>query len=213
MLRSCRRTALIAGFLVLGLAGAGARPANANIIPTLVGAPVAEGALFRYTYNIAINADQRVRNGTAPDASGNPGTADFFTLMDVGPVSASIVSPTTTGWTMTQALSGPLGPSQAQPDNGSILNVTFSNQTGADVNGPQNNFGNFTFLSPLQFPSLGFTSARGFNTTNNTPTGNGGQVDVPTLAAVPEPGTMALFGLGACGLLLKLRRRRKVQAD
>jgi hypothetical protein len=231
------RLATTAGLVALGLLVTGARPAHATITVTFVSVtpntPVP--GTFRWNYSAAVGTgtvadptgigNTSVAGGTAV----NPG--DFFTIYDFAGFTGALgvqpvglggpinISPLPGDWTVTAQLlgvtPGPPPPNDHFPDltggviidNPAVPNLTFRLTGGAvRVAGDQGTFSIDSLIGVVEvFPrdlSSGTHSVAG-----NLSEANTGNVQRPQ--AVPEPGTMALFGLGAVGLFFKLRRRKK----
>lgn len=91
-------------------------------------------------------------------------------------------------------------------DQGAALRLEFADGTVSEdlqLNSPLSN-GNISFIT--LFSDIAFTSASlVFN--NGTGENDGWGIDGITLAKVPEPGTLALLGLGLAGLTVARRRK------
>jgi hypothetical protein len=172
-------------------------PARADISMTSGPTIIDEGGgIFRWEYAVEVLANENVF------------PLDFFTIYDVsfGPL-VSIITPA--GWTATQANSGIAGvstPLGTTPTDSPVLNNITWTSTGL-ILGPASlgSFGfrtntNLTVSRPDNF------AGQGTNAVSGLPEGNVETVLVPN--AVPEPGTMVLFALGAAGLGIWKRRRR-----
>ena len=199
-------TALGSLGLVVGVQG----PAEATLIPTLDSiAP--SGGSFVWTYNIALAADQNATGG--PSQSVNPvtvaaGTGDFLTVYDFrGFVGGTCFAPT--GWAcQTQAI-GFTPDTQTPVDNAGLTNLSFT-RTGATLDGPMSDLGNFGARSNTDLTDTGLFTSRGTKNTGlevGTKVDSIGHVAVP--AAVPEPATLLLLGTTMAGLGAALRRRKQ----
>jgi hypothetical protein len=231
MLRPCIKAATIGGLMALGLFAAGQRPAHATITMTFgsVTGPVGN---FTWSYNGVVSNLSRVNglnDGTPGPGGVGAAPGDFFTFYDVlGLIPGSETMPA--NWVVTEQ---PLGatpgfnllanndahyPGVIPPDDPLITNVTFRYSPGAAIApilGGPTGLGAFTFRSSTNLGALDAgASADHVNNpgaTDNQSESSNVPVFRPSILAVPEPGTMALFGLGAVGLFLKLRRRRKTE--
>jgi hypothetical protein len=112
-------------------------------------------------------------------------------------------------WTPTIQNTG-IDPLVLPIDSASIPNVTFT-YAGPNIVGQQN-LGIFSLVSTWTNPVFQMRNwgGRGTDIDSGFKNANLTNVKVPTTrpeTTVPEPGTMALLGLGAAPLLGKLRRR------
>jgi hypothetical protein len=188
---------VLAGTVGIGMLAAGSA-ARADILPALGDPTVTPlgGGLFQYDYHPFVSSTQRVETG------------DYFTIYDFpGLVSASGPG----GWTNSIQNTG-ITPLVLPNDSASIPNVTFT-RTGGVIVG-ETPLGIFSLVSsytnpvfePNNWAGRGTDIDSGFKNANLT------NVKVPTTAPpaeTPEPGTMALLGLGAAPLFGRLRRRSR----
>ena len=185
---------MVVGGLGLGLLAA-CMPASADIIPQLNSiTPVGSEFLWEYTADVTVS--QYVDTG------------DYFTIYDfAGYVPGSDITPA--GWSFSTLLTGVTPVGLVVTDNPGLPNLTWT-RTGGVI--PSNtNLGLFKAKSLYGAQTLTGYSAMGHKyhpdfIDNGRPTMNKGEIIAPV---VPEPGTMALLGLGAAPLLRRLRRRSR----
>jgi len=190
------KTLTLAGALGLGLLAVGGSAARADILPGIGDPTVISlgGGLFQYDYHTFVTMTQRVETG------------DFFTIYDFPGLTMALAP---AGWTPSIQNSG-ITPLVLPIDSGSIPNVTFT-YSGATIVG-QANLGIFSLVSPYTNPVFKMRNwaGRGTDIDSGFKNANLTNVKVPGTrpeTTVPEPGTMALLGLGAAPLLGGLRRR------
>lgn len=155
------------------------------------------GGFFRWDYNVAVATNERIETG------------NYFTIYDfAGYQGGSITGPA--GWGGSVSLSGGdvLG---AAPftDDGSLENLTWTYSGSVIPKGTP--LGVFSAVSTYGEEKLGEYAGQGTNASgqpllDGRADPNLGETLVPQ--NTPEPGTMALLGFGALGLL---RRRRMAQ--
>lgn len=171
-------------FGVAGTASAGVVPIFLNEITT------GTTSVFIYTINFT-------SNGSTESLT----AGDFFTLYDVGSVSASSNNGS---FTLSSALTGVTAPFITVPDSASILNATVTYSGGpitADT----------TFTETITFPGTLSTTIGYYSSTDSISSGKnsqGGLVIVP-LIVVPEPTTYAALALGAVAAVGAFLRRRR----
>ena len=181
------RVSLLAPALALGVAlGGPLADARAGLLPTSV-TVTPEGDKFRWTYAIVLPTDSQLQTG------------NYFTIYDFGGfVPGSNAQPD--GWTFTSDLKGPIPPGVNPEDSAEIPNLHWV-YTGPTTTVGQVGLGNFWALSDFDASTDSWFTARtnrasdGRIDTNITET----TVPVPTAGpppGVPEPGTLALAGLG-----------------
>ena len=163
--------------LVGSLAFAGL--ASAAITPALAGSPTVDGADFKWTYQISVDAlEQLVKASSTPCASA-AACGSFFTIYDfVGYVPGSVKAPA--GWTAQVAFKGLTPSTQIPPDSATIYNLTFV-YTGATSpdKGPLNLSG-FSALSTYGIASNGGTFTYQAEKDNGTLDGGIGPIAVPS---------------------------------
>lgn len=193
MTRFLSKASLVAG--LLGMVGFGAGEARADFLPA-TGTPTITaigGGQFRFDYNILVTSTQTSNVG------------DFFTIYDFG----GFVSATApAGFSVSTALVSPspvLGSTGGvvPNDNPTITNVTFTRTSGSLAGGPTS-LGTFSIVSTFQGTVLASFVGRGTDTDSGLRNAN--LTNVP-VAAIPEPASLVLLGMGVPVALL-LRRRR-----
>jgi hypothetical protein len=195
MLKFVKQFALVGG-AVMSLLALNA-PAQADIIPQLNSLPTPVGSEFLWEYNADVTIGQFVDAG------------DFFTIYDfAGYVPGSEITPA--GWSFSSALVGVTPTGLILTDNAGLPNLTWTRTSDTDIVGPAD-LGIFSARSIYGAQTLTNYSAMGHKNhpdfiDHGRPTMNKGEIIAP---AVPEPGTMALLGLGAAPLLRRLRRRSR----
>ena len=184
------------GLLTLGIKEASASPLIVRFLGT-----TAEGANTRFNYRLEFTQGEFFR------------TNDYFTIYDFdGFVSASAGTLAANFNVTTQNL-GVTPPDVLTNDNAGITNVTFR-YTGAAILGNMdaaNRFDEFSIVS--RYNAFAIDDYTGFSTqVNNVPLG---ETKVETVgrnaivvAAIPEPGTMALLAPALLGGLAVIRRRK-----
>jgi hypothetical protein len=190
------KTLMMVGGLGLGLLAVNA-PARADIIPQLNSLPTPVMGGFLWEYNADLTPAQYLEAG------------DFFTIYDfAGFVPMSNIEPA--NWAFSSALVGVTPVGVSLPDNAGVPNLTWTYTGPTTGNGPID-LGLFKAISTFGTQRLGGYAAMGHLyhpgfIDHGTATMNKGITIVPV---VPEPGTMALLGLGAAPLIGRLRRRNR----
>lgn len=180
-----------------------ASPSFADLAPINTGST---GGLFTYNADFAV--------GTSADHQLSQG--DFFTLYDITGLKPGTIT-TNSNFTYTTQNVGVTPTFVAPTDNASVLNITYT-YNGATLNS-DTTFTGFGFASTSAYSTqLGQFSSQDDKQLGNgsfNKEGNVGYVLLPSDVAnpnalpTPEPGSVASFAFGACGLLgLAFMKRR-----
>jgi hypothetical protein len=186
-----------------GLFAAAAPIAKADIIPVLVGSPVADGSLYDWTYQVTLTADEKLPASTT----------GFVTLNDLSSTPVVLLSSTSylaADFTFNSSLTNTPASFTNPPDSASYYNIQFAFDGATTLSGTPGNplvLGDFTFQTttaneqPIDYDAQATSIAVG------TADGNNGPILGP--APVPEPGTLFLLGAGLLGLGALVRRSKK----
>jgi hypothetical protein len=85
-------------------------------------------------------------------------------------------------------------------DNAVSLFVTLNDGSTFTANAPSSAYGFFGVTSDSPITSIAFSTGNAFTAFDNVSVGN-------AVSSVPEPGSLAMFGLGALGLLAARRKK------
>ena len=182
--------------------------------------PIANNYIWSYT--VSEDAAGRVTGGAVPgaleparSAPGDPDEegliADYFTIFDFGGyISGSATTPA--GWAFQSLLLGSRNVQHVVDDDASVPNLTWY-YTGATAPGPFTQAG-FSARSVYGLPVAGEYAGEDTHNQAGEPADGDtdlslGSISVPgPQQQLPEPGTAALAGLAALGLLARRLRRR-----
>jgi hypothetical protein len=169
--------------------------ARGDVIPTLSGAPSPLGSNFTWNYSANVTVDQNVQTG------------DFFTIYDFGNF-VSHAEPT--GWTFSKAFTGK-NPSLVTPtDSPSILNLTWTYNGAAPINGPfpLGMFSIVTNTNQLRTSDFAAEATRNSGPNVGTKVDNIGNISVP----VPEMSTLLpILTVCGAGVLSSVLRRQRAR--
>jgi len=224
--------------LGVGLFPGSAQPASADIVLEFLGVSVSpvDPGHFRWTYNAHVGPVSRVNapgDGIAGPAAPLPGSSnpgDFVTLYDFRGFTgvAGVTGPAAAEWSVLAPLTGPTPgsgadghfPTQLPPDNGTIENIAFRKIAGAPIFTTPIGAPFATFFADSIFGIEGLGSyvsadhvsdpGNALDNTSQSRTSSVLTTAVPV--ALPEPGTMLLFGVAAPGVLAFARKRKQAQA-
>jgi hypothetical protein len=187
--------------------------ASANIIPT--NTSITGSGPFLWTYNLQLSDDQDVQSGLPPSSPSVPhdnlSFGSFLTIYDFGGyVAGSCGGPT--GWTCTAQAMGYTPDDTLPSDDATLMNLTWVYTSGATINGTPGNVDLGSFFAQSIYDSVHLVSytARGVKNRGasaGTIADNVGSVAAPMALNVPEPGSLALAGLGLMAAVTSLRRR------
>jgi hypothetical protein len=208
-----RKTPLLTGLLCgLGLLTLGAGDARASFLPVFQGTTAGPaGPPAQTVFNYRLDFSTSIDGGTGQPVERLEGAGvnqGFVTLYDiVGLVPGSVVVPA--NFTFTVQNTGINAFATAPSDDPLLPNITFR-YTGATISA-DTSFSGFSYNSTSNIAALDNTTGQTTRNTGaaaGTPIGNVGFVEV---AAVPEPASIALMGLGGV-ILLGVARRRRAKA-
>jgi hypothetical protein len=189
----------------------------ANIIPT--GTSIDGTGPYTWNYNFQLSQDQNVNAGLPPTEiqvpHDNLSFGGFLTLYDfAGYVDGSCTGPT--GWTCTAQLLG-FTPDDVVPiDRADLMNITWVYTSGNTILGQPSgvDLGNFSAQSLYNTAGVVSYAARGvknIGASEGSIADNVGNTRAP-VSNVPEPGSLALAGMGLFLLAGRLRKPRTAAA-
>ena len=202
-----KRTAKICLLTALVFGSLGFVPSTsfAGLLPVNVSSSM-EGSDFRYNYGVVLTSDSNLNTG------------DYFTIFDFAGLKP-MTSTQPMGWMFSSASTGG-NPAQTVPNDDPMLqNLTWT-YTGAQLTG-QVGLGTFSAVSTNapsdtrgNFASQTHSSATGSaekNVTDTLTPSTTMMVDPvdPVPPGVPEPATIALFGIGLPFAVRYLRGKKK----
>ena len=175
--------------------------AQATILVSLGSVTPAVGG-FRFNYNVSFDWVDASPALTITLESG-----DFFTIYDfAGLVPATNLQPV--DWVFSSAPTGVDPSGTTPPDDPAVPNLTWTYSGASRIT--DGSLGAFSAVSLHGDTAIDIFAAQntqtfvGFGT---FPVSNASRVDVPFPAAVPEPATFALLGLGLLGIGFSQRRK------
>jgi hypothetical protein len=186
--------------LVVILAPVGSNQAQAGLLPVSV-TVTPEAGNFTWTYSIVLPTDSQLRTG------------NYFTIYDFrGFLPGTATGPT--GWDFAVSNVGQTPALLAPFDDASLPNLTWTYLGPNTVTSGQVGLGNFSASSIYGGINDSFFTALTNRTSDGRLDANITTTDVPVPAAVPEPTTLVLAGLGLpLAALARRARRNRIAVD